>query len=342
MNRWRSVALVAFSWCVAGLTSAAQPQTSPAIEVLEAIDGLPAGVMSRFQEPVGFVQANSGEYLVLDRRAHTVFVIDRLHASVRKLLQVGFEGGSLLQPGVLALSQDDVFAVSDAVNTLERIQYFTTSGTFMGGFYLKSKPRPRLVAGPIILNGVGSLTFTGTTFLLNTPEDGALISELGLDGHVIRRIGTLRKTGHESDPEVHVGLNVGVPLADPAGGYLFVFRSGVPMFRRYDADGVLVAERHIEGVELDAAIGRLPTEWRRSPGSLPVIEPLIRAAALDPTGRLWVSLGSAPVTYVYGKDGEKQRVVQFRKSGIVAPNTFFFTKDRLLVTPGCLEFRPVR
>lgn len=334
--------LVTLAWSATALMSAAHPQTSTGLEILEATDGLPAGIMSRFQDPVGFVQASSGDYLVLDRRAHTVFAIDRHQASVRKLLQVGFEGGSVLQPGVLALGHDDVFAVSDAVNSQERIQYFSTSGTFLGGFYLKPRPKPRLVAGSIILNGVGSLTFTGTTFLLNTPEDGALISELNLQGHVIRRIGTLRKTGHEADPDVHQGLNIGVPIALPAGGYLFVFRSGVPMFRRYDAEGVLVSERHIEGPELDAAIGRLPTEWRRTPGSLPVIEPLVRTAALDPSGRLWVSLGSAPVTYVYGNDGEKQRVVQFRKSGLIAPSTFFFTKDRLLVTPGCLEFRPFR
>ena len=327
------------AWVVAAPTPAASPEVGAGTEVLDAVDGLLPGVMSGFQEPIGFVKASSGEYLVLDRAAHTVFAIDRHQARVRKLLQVGFEAGSLLQPGVLALSRDDIFAVSDAVNALERIQYFSMDGMFIGGFYLKTRAKPRLVAGPIILNGVGSLSFTGKTFLINSPEDGALISELGLDGRVIRRVGALRRTGHEADADVHQALNIGMPIALPAGGFLFVFRSGVPMFRRYDADGVLVAERHIEGVELDRAIGRLPTEWRRTPGSLPIVEPTIRTAALDPSGRLWVSLASAPVTYVYGRDGEKQRVVQFRKSGLIAPNTFFFAKDRLLVTPGCLEFR---
>ena len=43
----------------------------------------------------------------------------------------------------------------------------------------------------------------------------------------------------------------------------------------------------------------------------------------------------------YDRDGEKLRTVQFKAvTGPLQPNSLFFTKDgRLLVTPGCYEFR---
>ena len=71
----------------------------------------------------------------------------------------------------------------------------------------------------------------------------------------------------------------------------------------------------------------------------PFVEPLVRTAAVDGRGRLWVSLVE-PVTYVYGTDGEKLRTVEFRAAGVIAPSSLFFTPGgRLLVTPGCYEFR---
>ena len=169
----------------------------------------------------------------------------------------------MLRPGVLALSKDDIFAVADAPNGLERIQYFNLEGLLLGGFYLQTRLAPRVVAGSTVLNGVGSMHFTGRTFLVNRPESGALFSEIDRQGHVLRQIGTLRKTGFESsNPDVHLAMNIGMPLAEPGGGFIFVFHTGVPMFRKYDAGGALLYERHIEGPELDGQIQSLPTEWR--------------------------------------------------------------------------------
>ena len=194
--------------------------------------------------------------------------------------------------------------------------------------------------GSLVLNGVGSLQFTGETFLINRPEQGALIDELNNQGHVVRRIGVLRPTGHEADREVHVALNIGVPLRDPLGGYYVVFLTGRPMFRKYDAAGELVFERHIEGVELDAAVRTLPTVWppRADASHLPLMAPLVRTAAVDPEGRLWVSL-MEPYTYVYDRRGDKTRTVQFRGARVLAASSLFFAgPDRLLITPGCYEF----
>jgi hypothetical protein len=167
---------------------------------------------------------------------------------------------------------------------------------------------------------------------------GSLIVEYLPTGTPLRTFGELRPTGQEKDPQVHAALNVGITLLNPKGGYYFVFLSGVPMFRKYDAAGKLVFERHIEGVELDPYVGRLPTTWPRKRGEIPLVPATVRTAAVDAGGNLWVSL-SAPYTYVYDGGGDKQHTFQFRGAGIISPTNFFFARDkRVLVTPGCYAF----
>jgi len=108
-----------------------------------------------------------------------------------------------------------------------------------------------------------------------------------------------------------------------------------------DRDGKLLFERHIEGREVDAIVARQPTTWpKRRIGDelMPVVEPTIRTAAIDRAGRIWMALVSGH-TYVFDRDGDKIRTVQFRGAGLIAPDSFFFTKSgRLLVTPGLYEF----
>jgi hypothetical protein len=313
--------------------------TAPTVDILAATGGLQAHIVNQFTDPVGFAEATSGEYIVLDRRQHTVYGINAKQTAVRKILQVGFEIGKVLQPAVLALSRDDIFAVADAPSGNERIQYFTLQGAFLGGFYLQSRLAPRVVSGPVVHNGVGSMSFTGKTFLVSRPDSGALFSEFDVHGAVIRQFGTLRPTGQERDRDLHYALNTGIPLADPTGGFYFVFQTGRPMFRKYDAAGALVFERHVEGVELDGQVQALPLTWpARAPEALPFVPPLVRTAAVDAAGRLWISL-VVPYTYVYDSRGEKTRTVQFRGASILMPATFFFaSRDRVLVTPGCYEF----
>ena len=105
-------------------------------DILRATGGLPAHIANQFEEPIGFAEATTGEFVVLDRRAHTVYLIDRDKKAARKIIEIGFEKGRVLGPGVLSLSADDIFAVADAPNRLERIQYFSLSGLHLGGFYL--------------------------------------------------------------------------------------------------------------------------------------------------------------------------------------------------------------
>jgi hypothetical protein len=130
-------------------------------------------------------------------------------------------------------------------------------------------------------------------------------------------------------------------VVNPRGGYYFVFLGGTPMFRKYDARGALLFERHVEGVEVDDYLRTMPNSWpRRRTDDLevPIVQPGIRAAAADPEGNLWISL-NAPFTYVYDAAGDKRRTVQFRAGGVLSPTSFFFTRNaRVLVTPGCYGF----
>ncbi len=122
-----------------------------------------------------------------------------------------------------------------------------------------------------------------------------------------------------------------------------MFLSGVPAFRKYDAVGKMLFERHIEGIELDQHIQSLPSQWPRrktSVGEFPIVPPSIRTAAVDADSNLWLSLVT-PQTYVYDGTGDKRRTIQFQAAGIIAPSNLHFTKDRrLLVSPGCYTFDP--
>jgi hypothetical protein len=312
------------------------------IEVLRSTGGLPAHVAGSFRLPLAYQQTDAGQSFVFDRRAHAVYTITGDIA--KKVIEVGAESGRVIDPTAFALDPaDGTFVIADAPFRRQRIQVFTAGGSRMAGFTLQTREVARVTLDTMVLNGVGSIQFTGRSIVINQAETGALFSELSLYGESIRAFGELRKTGQEADHDVHLALNSGFPLIDPTGGFYFVFSAGIPAFRKYDANGTLLFERHIEGPELDNYVGTLPGVWpKRLNGDgdlLPYVPPAIRAAGVDRSGRLWVSLMD-PITYVYDRTGEKVRTVQFKGADVFAPSSFFFTKDgRVLVTPGCYEFR---
>jgi hypothetical protein len=312
------------------------------VEVLRSTGALPAHIAGSFLLPLAYQQTDAGQSFVFDRRAHAVYTI--AGEAAKKVIEVGAEPGRVIDPTAFALDPSDgTFVIADAPFRQQRIQVFTANGSRMAGFTLPAKEVARITIDTMVLGGVSSIQFTGRSILISQPETGALFSELSLYGESIRAFGELRKTGQEADHDVHLALNSGVPLIDPTGGFYFVFSAGIPVFRKYDAKGALLFERHIEGQELDEYVRSLPGVWskrRNSDGDLlPYVPPAIRAAGVDRTGRLWVSLMS-PITYVYDGTGEKVLTVQFKGADVFAPSSFFFTKDgRVLVTPGCYEFR---
>jgi hypothetical protein len=322
------------------------PTVSPRVRVLQSVAGMPPEIVGTFRDPVAFQQASSGQYFVLDRLGHVVYGIDRDMTNSWKIVQIGQESGRLLEPAALSVAPNGTFAVADRPRVLERVQVFGSGGALINGFTLPGRPSESVTLDGVALNGVGSLQYSGRSVFISQPETGTLASEYTLQGTIVRTFGTLRATGQEPDPVVHQALNAGLPLVNPRGGFYFVFQAGIPMFRKLDGAGKLLFERHIEGPELDATIQGLPTVWprRKAAGDealLPVVRPLIRTAAVDGAGNLWVSFASVPYTYVYDLQGERTRVVQFRGAGVIQPSGLFFAPDgHLLIAPGCYVFEP--
>jgi hypothetical protein len=336
------VALVLLFATTAALGDQAAVRVSPGtVETLKSTNSLAPHVVGLFREPIGCKQTASGEYYVFDRRGHTVYAVDESGTKASKLVQIGAEEGRVIEPTAFDVAGNGMFAVADAPNGRERVQIFDAGGNRTGGFFLPGRGASRVVLGTLALSGVATLTFNGKLILMSHPETGWLFTEYTLTGVPMRSIGQLRKTGHEADRDLHLALNAGIPVADPKGGYYFVFMAGQPMFRKYDAKGELLFERVIQGREVDPVVAAIPDRWpRRAAGELPLVAPAVRTSAVDPTGRLWVSFVH-PFTYVYDATGEKVRTVQFRAAGLIAPSSLWFNSDgKLLVTPGCYEFLP--
>jgi hypothetical protein len=311
-------------------------------DVLRSVAAVPPHIAGRFREPIGFQQSAFGQFYVFDRRGHTVYGVDEQLESAWPIVTIGAETGKIIDPSAFSVAEDGTFVVADAPANRERIQLFSPVGVRIGGFMLPGRAEPHVVLGNFVVSGIGSMQYTGRSILVSQPETGALITEYALDGSVVRLFGNLRATGHEKDRAVHLALNSGVPLVDPRGGYFFVFQAGEPAFQKFDRNGALVYERHIQGREIDDVIRNLPTTWplrKSDAGELPLVTPTIRSAAVDRTGNLWVAF-MVPYAYVFDADGDKARTVQFRAAGILSPSSMFFGNKRLLTTPGLYEFAP--
>lgn len=326
------LSLVALGFAV---TSAAQ------VEERASTGALPAHAAGVFEEIAACHLTAAGTYLVFDRRAHAVYTFARGADVPQKIVQIGSETGRIIRPTAFDSAPDGTFVVADVPGNQRRLQFFTATGSALGGFTLEGRPVPLITVGNMALSGLGSLKYTGRSILLSQPDTGALVTEYGLNGAPLRAFGELRATGQEKDRAVHEALNLGLGLPIPGGGYYFVFLSGVPMFRKYDATGKLVFERHAEGPEVDPYLSQMPRTWpRRSSdaGEIPLVPSMVRTAGVDGAGNLWISL-MAPFTYVYDRNGEKRHTLQFNAAGIIAPTSFFFTTDgRVLVAPGCYAF----
>lgn len=309
-------------------------------DVLQSTGAIPAHIAGRFRDAASFQQSATGQYFVFDRRAHAVFGVDEAQTTSWEVVRIGAEPGRIIDPTAFSVAPDGTFVVADAPGGLDRIQIFNAVGFPIGGFSLPGRATARISIDNFVVNGIGTLQYTGDSVLMSLPDTGGLITEYQLHGGVNRTFGNLRYTGHEDDRELHLALNSGLPLIDPTGGFFFVFQAGVPVFQKYDAAGRLIFERHIEGLEIDDFLRGLPTTWpkRAMDGLLPFVRPTVRTAAVDRAGNLWVSL-AVPFTYIYGPDGDKIRTVQFRAAGTLAPTALFFgPHGRLLTAPGLYEF----
>ena len=317
------------------------PTAALRVEILRSAGGLPPHIVGMFESPADFQRAASGTYYVFDRRGHAVYSIDAARTRAQKIIEIGREEGRIIQPTGFDVSREGRIVVADVPRLQQRIQTFDGQGTRLTGFFLPGQPAARVTIGNLMLNGASSVQHAGSTLLISHPESGALFTEYSPAGYAQRSIGILRSTGFEEDRELHVAMNAGLPLVDPAGGFYYVFITGMPMLRKYDAAGALVFERHIAGRELDSYLENQPKRWPRrrvEDKEVPFVTPTIQAAAVNDRGELWLSL-TVPYTYVYDGDGDKIRTIQFQAAGLITPTSLSFASDgRLLVTPGCYEF----
>ena len=107
------------------LTSAFSIQHSAFRETLRSIGGLPAHIAGSFEEQAACHVTPEGDYLVFDRRAHSVYRVARDGAGgAKKILQIGIEKGRILRPVAFASATDGTFVVADAPGGQERIQIF--------------------------------------------------------------------------------------------------------------------------------------------------------------------------------------------------------------------------
>jgi hypothetical protein len=326
---------------VAACASLVAPTHALTVEVLTAIGGLPPHIVGQFEDAAAFQQAPNGSYLVFDRRGQAVYRISPDRMTATRLVGIGQEEGRIIDPVGFDVSEDGRFVVADRPRGRQRIQVFDAEGTRTAGFTVAGQPAARVVVGGVALGGIGSLQFARRQIVVSHPESGSLVTGYTPIGYPTQVLGHMRPTAFENDRELHLAMNAGFPLADPTGGFYFVFMTGRPAFRKYDAAGTLLFERPILGAELDAFLDQQPTEWPRrrvQDREVPFVAPVVRAAAVSSSGELWVSL-AVPYTYVYDAQGDKTRTLQLRAAGIVSPTRFAFSRrGTLLVTPGCYEF----
>lgn len=163
------------------------------------------------------------------------------------------------------------------------------------------------------------------------------------------RVDTLRSIGG-LDPDVAGLFREALDFQQTAAGQYLVFDHRGHTVYSINADGRTWRKM----VEIGGEAGRIiaPSAFAAAPdgtfvvadapnGSVPLVVPTVRTAAVDLDGRLWVSF-TIPFTYVFDEEGDKIRTVRFHAAGVVSPTSLFFAaKGRLLVTPGCYEFSSV-
>ena len=258
-------------------------------------------------------------------------------------MQIGAEDGRLIEPSAFDVAFNGSFAVADAPNGRERVQMFDAAGVRTGGFILPGRGASRVVLGSLALNGVGTLAFTGRTLLMSHPESGWLITEYALDGSPLRSIGQLRKTGHESDRDLHLALNAG--SSDRRSRGRILFRLHGRRSRRSantTTNGTLDLRARDPGTrDRSARCAQFPIGgrggvqascrwWRRSFEPRPWIDPAGSGSRSSSRSRMSLT-----------PTAKKSAPCNSGAPGIVSPSSLWFNeKGRVLVTPGCYEFEP--
>ena len=148
---------------------------------------MPAHIAGTFNDLAACHTTPDGDYLVFDRRAHSVYRVPP-KGPAQQIIQIGVEPGRILLPLAFDSAPDGTFVIADAPQGTERVQIFFYLGGAVGGFTLPTRTVPQVALGDLVLSGVGSLDYTGKTVLVSHPSSGALVTEYALDGKVLRNV----------------------------------------------------------------------------------------------------------------------------------------------------------
>ena len=214
-----------------------------------------------------------------------------------------------------------------------------------GGFFLPGRGASRVVLGSLSLNGVGTLSFNGRIAADEPSRNGMADDGVRLDGYA----DAIDRAAAEDRPRSRSRSASRAELGHPdRRSETAVFSScswpAQPAFRKYDDKGALIYERIVQGREIDPLVAAIPDRWpRRSAGELPLVAPMVRTAAVDRSGRLWISF-VIPFSYVYDAGGEKiqDRPVPRRRESCRRPASgstkragFWSHQGVMNSTPGC-------
>ena len=99
----------------------------------------------------------------------------------------------------------------------------------------------------------------GLTFLVNRPEWGGLFTELDATGRSHSPDGHLRQIGPATDRDLHMAMNIGIPLVNPTADSFSSFR---PLFR---CSGSTAAKDGWYSSAISKAPNSTPAFWRSRP-----------------------------------------------------------------------------
>ena len=269
-----------------------------------------------------------------------LYVLDAAGARVRRIVSAGIGPGELFNPLALALNGDDLIAVADSPNGLDRVQYFASNGLRVGGFYLPLTPR------------------AATDSVERAHRERRFPRLLGLDvrgqsaGVGRARDRTRRHgPGRSSDGQSPAGWHVTRSRSrhrdehrDPASCTATAASCSCSRpVCRCSASTAATAGSSSSAISKDRsstlASWRFPRSGHRGRrATSPSFRRWCARQRVDAEGRLWISL-TVPYTYVYDAAGDKIRTVQFRGVRVLSPSSLYFTSTgRLLVGPGGYEF----
>ena len=311
--------------------------------MLRSIGGLPAHIAGAFLATrSASSRPTAALYFVFDRRGHAVYTIAD-DGPAQKIIEVGAEPGACSIPTRVrhrpVRRQLRRRRRADPAASASRCS--PPSGGRLGGFTLPGRELPRLTLDNMVLNGIGSLQYTGATILINQPERGC-----ARDGADARRARRPARSASCARPATRAIANCtsrstsacrsSIPPAASTSSSWPACRCSASTTRAGSSCSSGTSKAPRSTSTCSACRPRWPTRRTDDGDVLPLVPPAVRTAGVDYQGNLWISL-TAPFTYVYDRSGDKIRTVQFKGADVLAPNSLFFTKDdRVLVTPGAM------